>query len=100
MITLSVNVKMSDGSGGTYPVTPRVQVDFERRYKTTIIAAFSSDPSIEHLCWLGWAAMKNAGEVVKLFDEWLDQVDSVEPDVGDAVPLAGGALPAPSPSSS
>ena len=86
MIELSIAVTMSDGRSDTYPVTPRVQVDFERHFKTSLISAMS-DAAMEHVYWLGWAAMKQSGEVVKLFDEWLNMVDRVELDAGGSPPL-------------
>jgi hypothetical protein len=89
MIQLSVSVKMVDRDAATYPVTPRVQVDFERHFKTTITKAFSQDPSMEHLYWLGWKSMHASGEVVKDFDGWLNGLESVSPDVDGDVPLEG-----------
>lgn len=87
MIKLSVSVEMTDGRAGTYPVTPRVQVDFEREFKSPMIAAFAGEPRMEHIYWLGWRAMHAAGEVVKPFDKWLEDVESVMPDGVPDVPL-------------
>lgn len=81
MIQLSIAVRMEDwDEPKTFTVTPKVQVDFERKYATSIVAAFADMPKMEHLYWLGWASMKQAGEVVKLFDGWLEQVVEVRPE--------------------
>lgn len=88
MLHMSITVTLDDGAPKSYPVGPRVQVDFEREYKLSMLSAFSSDPKMEHLYWLGWKASHAAGAVVKPFDQWLDDVQSVEPDMGgDAGPL-------------
>ena len=86
MIDLSIAVEMTDGRSNTYPVTPRVQVEFERHFKKSILSALN-EPSLEYIYWLGWASMKKAGDVVKLFDEWLDMVCHAEVVVED------GSLP-------
>lgn len=87
MIKLSISVEMTDDRAGVYPVTPRVQVDFEREHKRSLVAAFSDEPSMEHLYWLGWRSMKAAGETSQTFDGWLDEVASVSPEGADDVPL-------------
>lgn len=87
MITLSIEVVMADGTSDAYPVTPRVQVEFERHFKTSMIGAFSGEPHIEHLYWMGWRSMHAAGHVVKPFDQWLEQVASVSPVDEGATPL-------------
>lgn len=86
MIKMSVSVETSNGTA-SYAVTPRVQVEFERQFKLPLIKAFTDDPSLEHLYWLGWRSVKAAGEQVPAFDEWLDTVEAVTPEGGDDVPL-------------
>lgn len=88
MIKLAMKVQMADDREAVYQVTPRVQVDFERQFKRSLVAAFSDEPSMEHLYWLGWRSMKAAGEQVANFDNWLDEVESVSPEGADDVPLA------------
>jgi len=73
---------------GTYPVTPVVQVAFEREFRIGVGRAFSSDDMRqEYVYWLAWKAMHCAGRVVKPFDEWLGDLTSVEV-VADTVPTA------------
>jgi hypothetical protein len=78
MISWSITVTKTDGSVETYPVTPRVIVSFERHFKTGLGQAFANEQKLEHVYWLAWEAERASGKLVKLFDEYLDTVASVE----------------------
>jgi hypothetical protein len=73
-----MRVSTSDGPQGEFAISPKVQVEFERQYKTGIGKAFESDLKMEHIYWLAWKAMHYAGRVVKPFDTWLDDVAEIE----------------------
>jgi hypothetical protein len=77
MINITLRVQTNDKTG-EYPVTPMVQVAFEREWKVGLAKAFNQDQKMEHMYWLGWKSMNAAGEVVKPFDGWLNTVQSVE----------------------
>lgn len=77
MISLTLRVTVA-GDSHEYQVGPKVQVAFEREWKTGLPKAFSSEQRMEHLYWLGWKAQQSSGAVVKPFDGWLETVDSVE----------------------
>lgn len=83
MIKMSVSVETTAGAK-SYPVTPRVQVEFEREFKLPMIKAFTDEPTLEHLYWLGWRSVKAAGEQVQAFEEWLDTIEAVTPEGTDA----------------
>lgn len=82
MNTVKLRVDFTPGSDmepGTYPLTPVVQVAFEREYKVGIARAFSEDTmKQEYVYWLAWKAMHAAGRVVKPFDQWLGELAAVE----------------------
>ena len=78
MIAIKLAVTTNDGPQGDFAVTPKVQVEFERNFKTGIGKAFENDLKMEHIYWLGWKAMHYAGRVVKPFDTWLDDVTEIE----------------------
>ena len=78
MINIRMRVSTTDGPQGEFAVSPKVQVEFERQYKTGIGKAFENDLKMEHIYWLGWKAMHYAGRVVKPFDSWLDEVVEIE----------------------
>lgn len=94
MQTIKLRVRFVDGSSladGEYPVTPLVQVQFEREFKTGIGKALSTEMRNEHLYWLSWSAMKAAGQTVKPWgDAFLAELEHVEPvpreDPTDATP--------------
>lgn len=90
MIQLSIEVSTADGTTGSYRVTPRVQIDFERHFKMSIIAAFADAPAMEHLYWLGWRAMSVAGQTSDDFEAWLDAVRTVTPSGVESSPLTEG----------
>ena len=78
----------SELESGTYPVTPVVQVAFEREFKVGIGKAFTVDQRNEYLFWLAWKSMHAAGRVVKPFDGWLAElagVETVDENVGPTV---------------
>jgi hypothetical protein len=77
MLSVTLRVKTKTGEGD-YLITPRVQVDFEREFKVGLSKALVHDQKMEHIYWLGWRSQKEAGEVVKPFNDWLSALVSVE----------------------
>jgi hypothetical protein len=82
MIDVSVSVERRDGTREEFPVYPPTIIAFERKWKISLTAAFSTNNVFwEHLYFLGWQAEKDSGTVVKVFDEWaktIKRVDIVE----------------------
>ncbi len=77
MISLSLRVT-HNGETNEYAVGPKVQVAFEREWKTGMPKALTNDQRMEHLYWLAWKAQQASGAVVKPFDGWLEGVEGVE----------------------
>ena len=75
-VSLSCKV-WTDGSEAEYPVTPKVEVEFERKFGIGIGKAFEQQKR-EHQHYLAWLAVKASGAVVKPFDGWLETVDNTE----------------------
>jgi hypothetical protein len=48
---------------------------------------FGENASFEALCWTAWKASQTSGVIVKPFDEWLDDIDSIEAAEVERVPL-------------
>jgi hypothetical protein len=78
MISWNIKIKKADGSVETFPVTPRVIVAFERHFKTGLANAFANEQRLEHIYWLAWEAERTSGKLMKLFDDYLDTIASVE----------------------
>ena len=81
-----IKVSRTDGTVGEFDVTPRTVVAFERFFKTGLAAAFSNDQKMEHLYWLAWDSERLSGNVVPVFDKWLETIVSVDL-ADDAAPL-------------
>lgn len=75
-VSLSCKV-WTDGSEAEYSVTPKVEVEFERKFGIGIGKAFEQQKR-EHQHYLAWLAVKASGAVVKPFDGWLETVDNTE----------------------
>ena len=87
-----------DDTTATYPVTPRVEIRFERDMKM----ALSDLKKNEDLYRLAWMAAAQAGGTSDAFDPWIDRVTGIDWVKGgdDDVPLAespssSGSLPSP-----
>jgi len=77
-VAVSLSCKVwTDGSEAEYPVTPKVEVEFERKFGIGIGKAFEQQKR-EHQHYLAWLAVKASGAVVKPFDGWLETVDNTE----------------------
>ena len=63
-------------------------IRFERQYDRPFFVD-GEDRRVEHMIWLGWAALRRSRPETADFDSWMDSVDGVTPtDTGaDAVPL-------------
>lgn len=88
MIKLLLRVTLDTGEVVDVSATPSVIVAFERHFKVGLAGALSADQKMEHVYWLAWKGMHASGRVVKPFDQWLDTIENVELEVGEARPLA------------
>jgi hypothetical protein len=77
---LKVKVKTVDGTNdGTYSLRPKTLVAFENKFNKGFAKLLTEDQKLEHIYFLAWAAMKDAGKTVKPFGEaFLDTLNSVE----------------------
>lgn len=68
---IKISVQHSNGTAGTYPVTPWVIDQFETMSKVGFIGAFSDPNGIQngHLNLLAFLAERNAGEPVEAWRE-------------------------------
>lgn len=76
---LNIKIKTTDGVEGVYPLRPKTIVAFENKYNKGFAKLLTEDQKLEHVYFLAWGALKDAGKVVKPFgDGFLDTLDSVE----------------------
>lgn len=64
---LAIKVKVAGAEETTYPLRPRTIIAFEQKFNKGF-AKLLEEGRIEHIYWLGWHAMREAGVVVKPFD--------------------------------
>jgi hypothetical protein len=81
-----ITVTKTDGTTTEFEITPRTVVAFERYFKVGLASAFTNDQKMEHLYWLAWDSERVSGNVVPLFDKWLETIVSVDMAI-DAAPL-------------
>ena len=74
-------------------ITPKVQVMVEHHFDTSIVDL----GRVEHVYFMGWAALKAAGKDPGEFDAFLEQIEDVERVEAQEV---GPTSPGPSPDSS
>jgi len=84
---MRLRVVPSEGEPYEVNVTPKVIVASERQFGKPMTQLFGENASFEALCWAAWRATQASGRIVKPFDEWLDDVDSIEAGEADRVPL-------------
>lgn len=77
MIGANLRITLADETV-VAPITPRAAIDFERHFKMGLVKALANEQKMEHMFWLGWAAVKSTGRVVKPFDSWIDEVHNVQ----------------------
>lgn len=75
---ISLTVKHKDGSEGSFPVWPAIEVAFERHYKISYRKAFEDDVSDEKAYYLAWLAQRDANNEIKPFDEWIKTLADVK----------------------
>ena len=76
---LKVKVTTTDGQSESYSLRPKTLVAFENKYSKGFAKLLTEDQKLEHIYFLAWGAMKDAGKAVKPFgDAFLETLESVE----------------------
>jgi hypothetical protein len=78
MLGVTLRVAMPGADVVEVDVTPRVVVDFERQFDVGFLDAIANQQRLEHVYFLGWDCLRLAGVDVQPFEEWLDEVLTVE----------------------
>lgn len=92
MQRLIANVAYADGRVESISVSPKVQMLYERKYKTSL--GRIAETGITGAFQLAYEAMvaKNHGEVVKLLEDWIEDVEAVELSSEEIRPTKPAAL--------
>jgi hypothetical protein len=76
---IPLTISLVDGSSFNVVAGAKAIVDAERHFNKPLAQLFNQDSmSYESICWLAWRACQLSNRVVKPFDEWLGEIDSVE----------------------
>jgi hypothetical protein len=76
---LKIKIKTTDGTEGEYSLRPKSIVAFEQKFGKGFAKLLAEEQKLEHIYYLGWAAMRDSGKVVKPWGEgFLDTLESVE----------------------
>lgn len=85
---MRLRVVQSNGDSYELNIGPKAIVEVERHFSKSMSQLFSADnASYEALCYVAWRGSQLAMKVVKPFDEWLGEIDSIEAVDEKAVPL-------------
>jgi hypothetical protein len=78
---LFIKVKTNDGTDATFPLRPRIIVEFEQKFGKGLAKLIGEEQKLEHIYYLGWLALKANGKVVKPFgNDFLDTLEAVSLD--------------------
>lgn len=75
-----------DGTTTEFVVTPRAQVDFERKFDIPL----DDIKRMDHIYFLAWSTMKSAGATTDDYESWLGRVEGATAVRDDAAPLGDG----------
>ena len=90
--TMRLVVEHADGQKITLSVTPGTIVAFERHFSVGL-TALADGGRMEYVYWLAWESERRSGRIVKLFDEWIDDIASVEPEEEPSLPFQAPTQP-------
>lgn len=90
MATMKLTVTPIGKTPVTVGIGPKVMVECERHFNKPFSQLFSGDTlSYESLAWAAWKAMMQAGQEVKTFDLWLDDIEDITAAEDEGAPLSG-----------
>lgn len=76
---MQLKIRKADGNSAVYPVTPAIEVAFERHFKGGFYRLLAEEQRSEHACWLAWECLRRSGEVVPPFgDDFLDTLAGID----------------------
>jgi hypothetical protein len=74
---INLRVTLTDKSVEEVSATARDLVAFEDKF-TKSVAALETDFRITDLLWLAWHWLERQGKTKKTFEEWCDDVETIE----------------------
>ena len=84
---MRLRIEPVQGDAYEVNITPKVIVELERQFAKPMTDLFGEGASFEALYWSAWKGSQVAGRPTKPFDEWLDDIENIEPVEEKRVPL-------------
>jgi len=76
---MKLKVTLEDGSSGSYQITPKIEVEFEKFVGGGFVKTLRDEEKQEHVYYLAYLCLKSNGHTVKPFtDGFLDTLSLVE----------------------
>ena len=89
-VKVTYNAGDKAGESVTAKVTAFVMIGIERKFSKSVVRLIGEDMMMEPLLWMGWEAVKQAGNTVPPFEDWVKQCD---PNVELVAPAPLGEQP-------
>lgn len=75
---INLRVELADGQIEDVVCGAKDLVAFEEKYERSV-ARFEQEMKLTDLLFLAWHSLNRQKKTTKSFDEWLDDVESIEP---------------------
>jgi len=84
---MRLRIEPIQGDAYEVNVTPKVIVELERQFNKPMTDLFGEGAHFEAIYWAAWKGSQFAGRPTTPFDDWLSEIDSIEPVEEKRVPL-------------
>lgn len=95
MQRLVAKIGYTDGRVVSYPITPKLQLQFEKNFGVGVARINDGNQGMTNIYNLAWLTQKaNVGDypgALPLVEEWLDAVDAIEVENEDVIPFGQAA---------
>lgn len=86
-----VVVAYLDGRQERYPLTPAVDMEFERTYKVSVNRMDDGAAGATNMYRLAWLCARRHGGVTKVAEDWANDIEGVDVETEDIAPFVAGA---------
>ena len=84
---MRLRVEPFEGDAYEVNIGPKVIVEIERQFKSPMTDLFGEGARFEALYWAAWKGSQIAGRPTKPFDEWLSEIEAIDPVEEQRLPL-------------
>jgi hypothetical protein len=84
---MRLRIEPIQGDAYEVNITPKVVVELERQFHKPMTEILGESVTFEAIYWAAWKGSQISGRPTKPFDEWLDDIENVEPVEEQRIPL-------------